>query len=432
MDRKKYFRSVIGIVFGAILITSCVQKDDWQTPPVKCTNKFPSATMSMADFKAQAPASGFILINTEQVFDGYVVSSDENGNFYKSISFQDKPENPTAGLQIEIDKSSNYADFPIGAHIRISAKGLRLGTDRGMVKIGSVDPVYSIGRIPGALVSRYISGVCKGDGLDIETIKPLDLADLKLVQNTSYLNMLIRVPNVRFATSELGKSFVNYIAGSGVDTDRNIVDDNGNASVLRSAGFSTFGATLLPGGKGDLTFVVNRYNSSWRMQVRSLNDVNFLGTSSFFDDFAGNLNNWFNVNVEGAQVWTIQQFGNPKPCVVMNGFNNNNEDWLISKPISLLGLTSASLSFDTDVKDNGNPLEVFVTENYTGNPATTIWVSLSAILDSDANLFNTWTYSGDISLNAYLNKDIAIGFKYTSTTSASAIWQLDNVRVVGN
>jgi hypothetical protein len=116
----------------------------------------------------------------------------------------------------------------------------------------------------------------------------------------------------------------------------------------------------------------------------------------------------------------------------MNGFNNNNEDWLISKPISLQGLTSASLSFDTDVKDSGNPLEVFITENYTGNPATTIWIPLSAVLDPDANLFNTWTYSGDISLNAYLNKGIAIGFKYTSTTSASAIWQLDNVRVVGN
>ncbi|ASK31492.1 hypothetical protein CEY12_15850 [Chryseobacterium sp. T16E-39] len=436
MNIKKYFSFVTGIAFAVISITSCVQKDDWETPPVKCMNKFPSPTITMADFKAQAPASGFILINTDQIFDGYVVSSDENGNFYKTISFQDKPENPTVGLQIEVDRSSNYADFPVGAHIRINAKGLRLGLDRGVVKIGSVDANFAIGRIPGIVLNRYLSGVCNGSGLDIATIKPVELANLKLAQNTDYLNILVKVPNVQFAVSELGKTYINYVGGAGVDTDRSIVDVTGNATVLRNSGFSTFGATVLPEGKGDLTFVVSRYTSSWQMLIRSLNDVKFTGKRFFFEGFdSGNLDNWFNVSVTGAQVWNIQQFGNPKPCVVMNGFaggNNANEDWLISKPISLQGLASAALSFDTDVRYNGNPLEVFVTENYSGDPSTTVWVPLSAILDPDSGTFNTWTYSGDISLNAYVNKNITVGFKYTSTTSAAATWQLDNVRVVGN
>ncbi|MBJ5686678.1 hypothetical protein JGH00_23045, partial [Salmonella enterica subsp. enterica serovar London] len=108
MNINKYFSLVTGAVFAAISITSCVQKDDWETPPINCNNKFPAATITMANFKAQAPASGYILINTDQIFDGYVVSSDENGNFYKTISFQDKPENPTTALQIEVDRSNNY------------------------------------------------------------------------------------------------------------------------------------------------------------------------------------------------------------------------------------------------------------------------------------------------------------------------------------
>lgn len=432
MDIKKHFGLVLGIVFAAISISSCIQKDDWETPPIRCTNKFASATISMADFKAQVPASGFILIETDQIFDGYVVSSDENGNFYKTIAFQDKPENPTTGLQIEVDKSSNYADFPVGAHIRINAKGLRLGLDRGVVKIGSVDPTYPIGRVPGALFSRYIAGVCDGSGLEVAVIKPIELASFKLAQDVKYLNILVKVSGVQFAASELGKSYVNYVAGSGIDTERSIVDVNGNTTMLRNAGFSTFGATLLPEGKGDLTFVVGRFNSSWRMQIRSLNDVQLTGKRFFFEGFDGGLDNWFNISVRGAQVWNIQQFGNPKPCVVMNGLNNDNEDWLISKPISLQGFTSAALSFDNDVRNNGNPLEVFVTENYTGDPLTTIWTPLSAILDPDASAFNTWTYSGDINLNAFLGKDIAIGFKYTSNSSSTATWQLDNVRVVGN
>ncbi|MFP3591743.1 DUF5689 domain-containing protein [Chryseobacterium sp. SIMBA_038] len=436
MNIKKYFNLVTGVAFAAISITSCVQKDEWDTPPIKCENKFAATTMTMAAFKAQAPATGYILINTDQIFDGYVVSSDENGNFYKTISFQDKPENPTVGLQIEVDRASNYADFPVGAHIRINAKGLRLGTDRGAVKIGSVDPSFDIGRIPGSLVSRYVSGVCTGNGLDIAAMKPLDLATLKIAQDEKYINMLVKVPNVQFAAGEIGKKYLNYVAGAGVDTDRNIVDQAGNATIIRNSGFASFGSSLVPEGKGDLTFVVSRYNTSWQMLIRSTKDVNFGGKRFFFEGFDGVLSdNWDAVSVTGAQIWNIQQFGNPKPCVVMNGFatvNNANEDWLISKPISLLGFTSASLSFETDVRYAGNPIEVFVTDNYSGNPTTTTWTPLSAILDPNNTAFNTWTYSGDISLNAFANKNVRIAFKYTSTTTAAATWELDNVRVVGN
>lgn len=436
MNIKKYLSIVTGAAFAALSLTSCVQKDEWDTPPINCNNKFAATNITLANFKALAPATGYVLISTDQIFDGYVTSSDENGNFYKTISFQDKPENPTAALQIEVDKSSNYADFPVGSHIRINAKGLRLGTDRGVVKIGSVDPTYDIGRIPGSLVSRYISGVCNGNGLEVVALKPLELATLKIAQDEKYINMLVKVPNVQFAAGELGKKYIDYVAGAGVDTDRNIVDQSGNATTIRNSGFASFGSTLLPEGKGNLTFVVSRYISTWQMLIRSTKDVDFTGKRFFFEGFEGSLtDNWIPVSVTGAQVWNIQQFGNPKPCAVMNGFasaNNLNEDWLISKPISLQGFTTASLSFETDVRYAGNPLQVYITETYTGNPATTVWVPLTATLDTNSGAFNTWTNSGDINLNAYVNKNVQIAFKYTSTTAAAATWELDNVKVAGN
>lgn len=435
---RKYLSFVTAAAFAAVSITSCVQKDEWETPPIKCENKFAAPNTTMTAIKALAPANGYALITTDQIFDGYIVSSDENGNFYKTISFQDKPENPTVGLQMEVDRASNYADFPVGAHIRINAKGLRVGLDRGTVKLGSVDETFAIGRIPGSLVSRYISGVCNGNGLEIATLKPLELATLKLAMDEKYINTLVKVPNVQFSAGEIGKKYIDYVAGAGVDTDRSIVDQSGNATTIRNSGFSSFGSALLPEGKGDLTFVVSRYNANWQMLIRSTKDVNFTGRRFFFDGFDGPLaTNWDAVSVTGTQVWNIQQFGNPKPCVVMNGFasvNNANEDWLISKPISLQGFTSATLSFETDVRYAGNVLEVFVVDNanYTGNPATTTWTPLSATMDPNNTIFNTWTYSGDISLTAFANKNVRIAFKYTSTTSAAATWELDNVRVIGN
>ena len=435
---RKYLKTAFVIAVSAITLSACVDKDEWDTPPINCANKFDAPNISLADFKAMAPNSGYILITEDKIFDGYVVSSDENGNFYKTISFQDAPENPTAGLQMEVDRASNYADFPVGSHIRINAKGLRLGLDRGVVKIGSVDPTYAIGRIPASLLGRYISGVCDGNKMHIATMVPKELPGLTAAKNPANINLLVKVPNVKFADAEIGKTYIDYVAGAGVDTDRNIEDALGGATVMRNSGFATFGSQIIPNKSGELTFVVSRYNSNYQMLIRSLSDVNFtneLPTVLFKDTFNGVLNdNWTPVSVVGAQVWNIQNFGNPAPCAVMNGFSNgaqNNEDWLVSKEIDLSGYADVNLSFETDGRYNGNPLQVFISDNYTNNPATATWTQLNATIDTDLNAFNTWTSSGLVSLNAFKNKKVFIAFKYTSTTSAASTWELDNVSVKG-
>lgn len=439
MNFKKYFKSAFVLALSAITLSSCVQEDEWSTPPINCTNKFDAPTMTMAEFKAQAPSNGYILIENDQIFDGYVVSSDENGNFYKTISFQDSPENPTAGLQMEVDKASNYADFPVGTHIRINAKGLRLGTDRGVVKIGSVDPTYAIGRIPSTLVPRYLSGVCDGNVLDVTKIVPKQLANLNEAKKVENINFLVTVPNVKFADNEIGKTYIDYVAGAGIDTDRNIEDFTGGTTVLRNSGFSSFGSQIIPNKSGDLTFVVSRYNNNWQMIIRNLNDVNFtenLPDVLFSDNFSGTLTGkWDPVSVTGAQVWEIRNFGNPAPGAYMNGFAGgaqNNEDWLISKPFDLTGYTDVNLSFDTDMNFSGPALQVYVTDNYTGNPTTTTWTLLPATFDTVLS-WNTWTNSGLVSLNQVANKNnVRIAFKYMSSPSAGAsTWELDNVNVKG-
>lgn len=440
MNFKKYFKSAFVLALSAITLSSCVHDDEWSTPPMNCTNKFDAPNMTLAEFKAQAPSNGYLLIEEDQIFDGYVVSSDENGNFYKTISFQDSPENPTAGLQIEVDKASNYADFPVGTHIRINAKGLRVGTDRGVVKIGSVDPTYAIGRIPSTLLPRYLSGVCSGNTLDVTKIVPKQLASLNDAKKPENINLLVTVPNVKFADGEIGKTYIDYVAGAGVDTDRNIEDALGGTTVLRNSGFSSFGSQIIPNKSGDLTFVVSRYNNNWQMLIRNLDDVNFtqdLPDVIFSDNFSGTLAaKWDAVSVIGAQGWEIRNFGNPAPGAYMNGFAGgaqNNEDWLISKPFDLTGYADVNLTFDTDMNFNGPALQVFVTDNYTGDPATTTWTQLNATLDTVLS-WNTWTNSGLVSLKQHANKNnVRIAFKYMSSPAAGAsTWELDNVNVKGS
>lgn len=284
----KTYTTIKTLVFSAIIaatFTSCVKDDDWNAPEILCNNRFDAPTTTMAEFAALAPAASTISTykvpadGAPVIFDAYIVSSDESGNFYKTISFQDKAENPTVGLSLEVDKASNYADFPVGSHIRIKANGLVLGWDRGTRKIGSVDPTYAIGRIPSILLTRYLSGVCNGNNrLDIATLVPTKVATLNLAKDEKYLNTLVQVSDLQFdkeLIAPVNKTFIEYVGGVGQDTNRKIVGKNGNSTDIRNSGFSTFGANLLPNKSGDMTFVVSRYNDGWQMLIRNTSDINF-------------------------------------------------------------------------------------------------------------------------------------------------------------
>lgn len=141
-------------------------------------------------------------------------------------------------------------------------------------------------------------------------------------------------------------------------------------------------------------------------------------------------------SVTGTQVWTLlDYFGiDDTKCVKMTGYesstNNANEDWLISPRMNMGNFTSASLSFMNAKNYQGDPLKVYVSNNYDGqgNPNDFTWTELSATLSTGAF---AWTSSGSINLTPYISDMVYIGFKYTSTAEASATWELDNIMFTG-
>lgn len=445
------------------VMSSCVKNDEWETPPFECSNKFPEPTISMADFAAQVPSTGFKLITTDQVFDGYIISSDEQGNFYKTISFQDKAVNPTVGLQIEVDKASNFADFPVGSHIRINAKGLRLGLDRGTVKLGSVDPVFAIGRIPQSLVGRYVSGVCGGNGLDIQTIVPTQLASLADAKNPNLINTLVTVPDVQFNIAEIYpavKKFLDYDAGGqGLDTDRNIEDKSGNTAVIRNSGFFKTGGELLPTGNGNVTFVVSRYNSTWQMLIRSVSDIKFTGTrvdatppkggtaitytGAFIENFESypaspaNLElypKYVNDPVLGNRYWQLKTFSNNK--YIQLGANSGTGPYVTYFAVPVDFTAANTLKFDVNVGFwNGNALKVYYTTSYTPlgditQATKTDITSAFTIPQAPVSGYGTLAPAGTYTIPPTVTGNGFILFEYTGNGSGvTTTVQLDNIQV---
>ncbi len=471
MNIKKFLTIALGFTMTTTVVTSCVQDDEWDTPPIKCENRFGEPNTPMAQVAAMAPALGsnaYHTIDTNVIFDGYVVSSDEEGNFYKTIVFQDKVENPTVGLQISVDNSNNYADFPVGSHIRINAKGLRVANDRGIIKLGSADNQYLIGRIPAVLMSRYISGVCNEQGgLDIQTIVPKEVADFSQVKNDNMINTLVKLP-VQFEEEEISpvqKRYVEFEGTIGSDTDRKLQDQLGGSAILRTAKYADFGYELLPKGSGEMTFIVTKYQKyatstpTWQMIIRDLNDVElsndeatrFDGTpaqggtdisfsGNFTEDFesydvgAFALPKYLNDPVEGNRYWKVKSYGGAK-YLQLNAYNAQEPvKTSFAVPVDL----SAANSITFDIKYgyyNGNPIKVYLSTDYTAqgtieNATLTDITGEFAFPPAPQGNYGNMTNVGTYNLPASVTGDGFLIFVYEGAMGGvTTTVQLDNIVV---
>ena len=115
-----------------------------------------------------------------------------------------------------------------------------------------------------------------------------------------------------------------------------------------------------------------------------------------------------------------------KASAYVSGQNYPSESWLISPAISLVGVSSATLKFEQAVNyasPNG-ALWVMISTDYNGNVSTATWNELS--LDQWP-AGNNWTFlPSTADLTAYVGQTVTIAFKYTSTASASATWEVKN------
>lgn len=102
------------------------------------------------------------------------------------------------------------------------------------------------------------------------------------------------------------------------------------------------------------------------------------------------------------------------------------ESWLVSPAISLSGVSSATLSFEQAVNYAApqGTLYVMVSTNYSGDVTTATWTELSLSAWPSGS---DWTFvSSSADLSAFVGQNVTIAFKYTSTTSASATWEVKN------
>ncbi|KQR95434.1 hypothetical protein ASG01_06205 [Chryseobacterium sp. Leaf180] len=374
-------------------------------------------------------------VSGDFVLKAKVTGNDKSGNLYKYLFVEDA----SGGIRINIDKLDLYNDarFMVGKELYVKLKNLVIGNVSGEIQLGAAFN-GSVGRIPEQDVYKYF--------FDSNKISTNVVATEKQISQltTADVGKFITIKNLQFITSDLERKYAGAIA-----TNRTFEDCNGNQITLRTSNFADFASEIVESGRGDVKGILGIFNGSFQLTILDLlgadldlprcdGSVYETLPTLYTENFAvgGFSTDWSIVNVLGTQTWATSNVSNGNDYyAVINGFsggNTANEDWLISKPVSLAGKSKAALSFVSDVRYAGNSLQVYATDNYTGNPATTVWFLLPATLDSNNLAFGDWVNSGNVSLNAFLGKNVRIAFKYTSTSFSAATWQIDEFKIKGN
>lgn len=115
-----------------------------------------------------------------------------------------------------------------------------------------------------------------------------------------------------------------------------------------------------------------------------------------------------------------------KASAFVGGAKKASESWLVSPELSLADVKSAVLSFEHAHNYAGTASEeltLWITETSAEN-----WKQLT--IDKYGEQFKFVAVSVDLA--SYLGKTVKFAFKYVSTTSAAATWEVKNVKVVAN
>ena len=382
-----------------------------------------------------------------------MVSSDEEGNFFKTISFQTlaTPTIPAMGFSVPVDASNTYIDFRLGNKVYIKMKDQYTDIYYGGMRIGNIYVnAYNeggVGRISPNDYKKVLNASCTMIDESL-LVKQLTVGE---ALDDAKLNTLIELKEVQFTEAALGRHYYEETNDVGGATNWNLSDKAGNQIIFRTSGYADFASQLVPEGSGTVRGILTKFGTDYQLMVRSEKDIVMTGSRSipfFTEDFQLVKNNvnfalpgWSNVVEKASKLWKSMVYGS-------NGyaeFNTTstsaaeNVAWLISPKIDLKDYKNVVLSFrsaqhDLKIDSPFNTLEVYVSTNFEGSSLSQAkWIKLEAKVASLSTPAREFISSGGIDLSSY-SGNINIAFKYIGSgknKTLNGAFMVDDIKIFG-
>lgn len=229
-----------------------------------------TANTTIKDLKASVslPSGAFAQLSGGKIIKGTVVANDKSGNIYKAIYIQDE----TGGLEVDLDATGLYNQYPVGREIFIVTDSLYLANETGMIKLGMrtfSNGTYSLSGIPSVMIDKYIK---RGSLNNPVVPKQVTLAQL----DNSYQSMLVQLTGYEVQASDRNKTWADTSVNK-ASQNINIRDCGSNSTIIRSSGYANFAGIKVPQGNGTVTAIYTVFNTTKQLLIRDTSDVQFKG-----------------------------------------------------------------------------------------------------------------------------------------------------------
>ena len=466
---KNIFKKSCIIILSIGLFSGCVN-DTYDTPQFgNCVDPGLIKTKEVADIYAIAinpvpdPITGIPNTPTyaaDDIIEAYVISSDEGGNFYKSMYFQ--PIDGSKGFNLSIDEANLYTkNYQPGKKVFLKLKGLAYGNPnnrfaRGLVFGAPPTDQYDVDRLPTLQYPKHLIASCDIVSEDA-IVHKITLA----TAFDAYLNTLVEFDNVEFTDGSAGGT---YDINRTDDFDSSIyITDGAKILTVRTSQFANFAGHKVPSGNGKIRGVLTRYNSTYQIILRTERDVNMqnprveyspaiVGANSTvfpatvnetFESYTTSLTNfpnYINDAAVGFRYWGVTTFNSNK-YIQMTSFGSGdaNNSYLFI-PVNMT--TASTFSFKSNIGFwNGAVLKVYYVLAADYTPGGKIDVAKMTNITSNFTIPTTptsgygssFTASGNYAIPATVTGNGYFVFEYAGNAvtfpSVTTTLQLDNIIV---
>ena len=330
----------------AFAITSCVKDDDYDIPDPNGKKPLPDYSgqvVSFANVLTKVTAS-VATYTADEAIEGYVISSDEGGNFYKKIYIQNADKNQ--GLSVAIDKSGLYTEFPVGAKVQLRLKDLTTQLNNSAIEVGHGTYTAKSGRVSVGTMAEAIYKKHLFDTGERKTVAELAKVSnsIQEVSTEANVDQLITLKGVHFPTDAVGKTLYDKSNALGGATNYKLTDANGKTIIFRTSSYAKFKDEKVPAGEVEVTGVLTKFNKDYQFMISNYADLVVKGGTS-----------------------TSTQTGTQTSTTVetLEASNATVADYVVGKTVKLHGTTVVKSGRTYIIFKDGTEIQVFSAKGVT-------------------------------------------------------------------
>jgi len=347
-----------------------------------------------------------------------VVSSDEGGNYYKSMVIQD----PTGGVELQLDMSGLYNTYPVGQKIVLVCNGLVIGDYRSLPQIGWIYQETQVGRINSLFFDKYIIK----DGMPSLKNLPKALKNDEIdFSGFNDINKLVCLENVTFEDAAVGKplSFNDFTTEWIINVP---VKGEIQPVTVRTSNYAKFRSTIIQKREYNLSGILTVYQSgsriTYQLMIRTKDDIVFFSEQPdeiIEFDFTKNPIENGGWSVKSLLGNTPSWIYRPSSQLMLHPGNQSGDyqtamdDWFISPVITFSDMENGFLRFEHQLNlINGHdaPYQIYYTTSTAEPFNINNWKSLEKITNFPVNL----GWSNHLSLKNISSNSFRIAFRYNA------------------